>query len=164
MKLKLEIFILITIISLGLFFSSFRIVKQKALIIRDVEQNTRTVMPVPEREFTLSFIHSVEKTPVYEIYNIEGDNKLTLKETKYYSLGVGLPFSEANGKFSNDRGEFDLKFNRTFNFIPIRVSPIPRHQINIGGKTYELLDFAKPEDLIIISAVDKWYVKNIRRR
>lgn len=164
MKPKIEIFILVFIMLLGLFFSSYRVVREKALVIRDVEQNTQKVIPVPERKFVLSFIHSVQKTPVYEIFYIEDNNKLTLRETKYYSLGVGLPFNEVNSKFSNDEGEFDLKFTRDFDSIPIRVSPIPKHEINIGGKVYPLTVFVKPEDLMIISATDRWSIKNLWRK
>ena len=42
-------------------------------------------------EFTVYFIHSVERTPWYEIYYVNNDNEIYLKETRFYSYGAGLP-------------------------------------------------------------------------
>ena len=54
--------------------------------------------------------------------------------------------------------------HREFESIPIRVSPIPKHSITIGGKEYPLLDFADPEDLLTIRAKDRLTIKNISRK
>jgi hypothetical protein len=163
MKLRLEIFILLFIFLIGAFFANYRIAHEKAVAIKDLDRKTNTVIPAPDGKFTLSFIHSVQKTPVYEFFRIDGDNKLVLYETKYYSLGVGLPFSEENGTFVNDKGEFVLNLTRTFDSIPIRVSPIPNHAISIGGRTYPLLNFAGPEDLVEIRAINRWIIKRKER-
>lgn len=149
---------------MGIFFTSYRIVNEKALIIENVDQNKNIVINVPDRNFCISFIHSIQKTPVYEYFYITNDNKLLLNKTKYYSLGVGLPFSEENGSFSNDNGEFVLKLSREFDTIPLRVSPLPDHVIIVEEKVYPLVDFSDPEDLLNIRATNQWTIKNIKRK
>ena len=92
MRLKLEIFIFLIIFFMAVFFSNYRIVNEKAVVLENTRQKTVTVIYVPNRRFVLSFIHSVQKTPVHEYFVISGDNKLVLDKTTYHSLGVGLPF------------------------------------------------------------------------
>jgi hypothetical protein len=58
--------------------------------------------------------------------------RFILKEVRYSSLGVGMPFTDEGGIFTNENGQFVLRFDRTLQAIPIRVSPIPDHAIQIG--------------------------------
>ena len=164
MRLKLEIFIFVLIFFMAIFFLNYRIVKEKTLILENSRQKTVTVLAAPDRRFSLNFIHSVQKTPVHEFFFISSDNKLVLDKTTYHSLGVGLPFSEENGNFLNKNGEFILNMHREFESIPIRVSPIPKHSISVGGKDYPLLKFAEPEDLLTIRAKDRLTIKKISRK
>lgn len=143
-------------------FVSCSIGKEKVLVLKDVEGGSEHRIPVPDRMFTLSFIHSVHHTPVYEIIYIRDDNALVLKETRYKSLGVGMPFDYENGTLENIDGEFVLKLEREFETIYMRVSPIPEHMITVGEETYPLLKFTKPEGLLEIRAVDKWSLRWLR--
>ncbi|HHW03191.1 MAG TPA: DUF1850 domain-containing protein [Thermoanaerobacterales bacterium] len=163
MKPRWEIIVIIFMVILAGFFSKYRIVHGVYLSIVNADK-MEFFLPVPDRKFTLSFTHSVQKTPVYEMYFIDGDNNLVLKETRYYSLGVGLPFTDENGHFSNENGEFRITgLNRKFSSISIMVSPIPVHEIIIDGKKYPLLSFTKPEESINIKAVEKWHLKRLKK-
>lgn len=135
--------------------------KDTVLTIRDVEHKIEKELSVPGKEFTLIYTHSVHKTPVYETFIISKDNRFILKEVRYSSLGVGMPFTDEGGVFTNENGQFVLRFDRTLQAIPIRVSPIPDHAIQIGNATYPLLAFAKPESLLEIRAKQKLVLKNI---
>ena len=42
------------------------------------------------KEFYISFIHSVNRTPVNEYYSVSKD-KLILEKTTFYSYGAGMP-------------------------------------------------------------------------
>lgn len=142
---------------------NFNIVHTKVLLIEDVERNTINSIMVPEGKFTLSYIHSVQKTPVYEFFEIDEQNRLILVETSFSSLGVGLPYTEENGSFESRNGKFQLTgLSREFTTIPLRVSPIPKHSITVGNDTFSLLSFAAPDDLIKITANDKWML--VRRK
>ena len=159
-KLRFKLLLLILpVLATGVLLVIFRPVRVKTLVIKDVEGQTQTRIPVPDREFTLRFVHSVQQTPVYEIIHITDDNKLVLKETRYYSLGIGLPSDGEKGKFENRKGEFVLKLNREFESINIRASPIPQHSLRIGDNTYPLLDFAEANHLVEIKAANEWTFK-----
>lgn len=135
---------------------SIKITYGKILVIRNEDTNAERILPVPNAKFTMSFIHSVHHTPVYETFEIEQENTLSLKETRFYSLGVGMPFTDEGGTFTNNNGEFILNFSRKFDNLCFRVSPIPEHVIEINGQKYPLLNFARPEERIRIYARDKW--------
>lgn len=154
MKNKKVIIVIFVIILLAI-ISRYQIVNQKILVIHDVDANRKSEICTPSNKFTLFFIHSVQKTPVYEFFKIQDNNTLSLVKTEFSSFGIGLPYTDEGGelKIKNDR--IELKFERDFEKIPIRVSPIPEHAIIIDGKKYPLLDFANPENLIEIYAKDK---------
>ncbi len=52
----------------------------------------------PEDTFELKYIHSVEKTPVFEIYNFDSKGQIYLTETTVESSGYGLPLAEDGDK------------------------------------------------------------------
>jgi len=157
MKIRLEVFAIFVTAALLSFFINFKFVNTKVLIIESEEKKVKQTIVVPQKKFTLSYIHSVQKTPVYEVFEIAEDNKLILIETTFSSLGVGLPYTQENGDFRNEQGKFKLTgLNREFTSIPIRVSPIPKHTITVGEKTYALLSFVAPDDLVKITAADRW--------
>ena len=157
MKNPLKIIVLLVTAALLFFFVNFTFINTKVLVIESEGKNIKQTLAVPQKKFTLSYIHSVQKTPVYEVFEITKDNKLILRETAYSSLGVGLPFIEGEGHFINEQGKFKLTgLDRDFTSIPIRVSPIPEHSIIIGEKTYPLLSLVAPDDLVKITAADRW--------
>ncbi|HHX23787.1 MAG TPA: DUF1850 domain-containing protein [Thermoanaerobacterales bacterium] len=157
MKIRLQILAILIAVTLLLFFVNFKLEKTKVLIIESETENIKHTIKIPQKKFTLSYIHSVQKTPVYEVFEIDEDNKLILKETTFSSLGVGLPFTEENGVFRNEQGKFKLTgLNREFTSIAIRVSPIPKHTIIIGENTHPLLSIVAPDDLVKIAAADRW--------
>lgn len=94
--------------------------------------------------FSLRFIHSVHKTPVWENFVVNGADKLTLVSTEYQSYGVGMPSLPSEGTFTQKGDRFILSdFNRQFKDIPVRVGPEAKltfyHQNN-EYPLYEWLD------------------------
>jgi len=53
----------------------------------------------PGNTFTLTYIHSVEKTPVYEVYTFDGCGHIYLLETTVESCGYGLPEVEEGDRY-----------------------------------------------------------------
>jgi hypothetical protein len=73
--------------------------------------------------FTLRYIHSVEKTPVFETYRINADGDIYLQETTVKSSGYGLPTAETTGRFSFQNGWLRITdFNQMINPLIFRVS------------------------------------------
>lgn len=64
----------------------------------------------PAREgmaVTIRFIHSVQKTPVWEYLSVNDQaDGFCLHKTKYQSFGVGLPFMESDGTFRHEGDYF----------------------------------------------------------
>ena len=54
----------------------------------------------PGQALSISFIHSVQKTPVEEYLTVNDSmSELVLNSTRYHSFGVGLPLWKAMGNF-----------------------------------------------------------------
>jgi len=159
MKQRLKPTMTVLIVVIVIVLVACGIGKQKVLVLKGEDEGSERIIQVPGRTFTLSFIHSVHHTPVNEVFYIRDDNTLMLKEVRYSSLGVGMPYDYENGTLENVDGEFVLKFDRGFETIDMRVSPIPEHKLAVEDETYPLLEFTKPEGLLTIRAVDKWSLK-----
>lgn len=57
----------------------------------------------PNLTVTIHFIHSVQKTPIWEYLVVDDRQQgFTLTSTKYQSFGVGLPFLEGDGVFRKE--------------------------------------------------------------
>ena len=105
-----------------------------------------------EIPFTIKFIHSVQKTPVYEDL-IAARDHFELKRTRYQSFGVGLPFLESEGIFHRE-GDFFIfdNMNRRFENLSLRTGVgtqltifLDRRQINL----YQLVPNGTKIDLIV---------------
>ncbi|HHT51525.1 MAG TPA: DUF1850 domain-containing protein [Eubacteriaceae bacterium] len=106
-------------------------------------------------EFTVYFIHSLEKTPWHEIYYVQNDDEIYLKETKFYSFGAGLP-SNTNFDFSFDNGSMKIKnYNIEMKNLIYKVRDIiAGHVLLTRGEKYHLNKIAKPSTSVLFQ-VDK---------
>lgn len=150
-----------TLIIIALYGSGFRLVREKVLVLYDVEAGKRHILAVPSGEFDLSFIHSVHHSPVVERYRIGPQAQLILYELRYSEFGVGMPSDEENGTLSMSGNQFVLTLTREFPEIHLRISPIPKHEIIVDGRAYPLLKFVKQEGLIRLSATKRWLIKRL---
>lgn len=115
-------------------------------------QNGDPVLLLPlvrDKTFTLEYTHSVLKTPVQENFVLAPDNKLLLTSTTYKSLGVGLPFSAEEGKFTNKNGLFVLEGQkRQFNTINQVFMPVAKHALLYREKSYSYSNYFTPGALV----------------
>ena len=104
-----------------------------------VGTDNQTVAVVDAREnlpLTINFIHSVQKTPVIEELEFNGENFILLR-TKYKSHGVGLPFMESDGKFFESDGWFIMDdMNRPIKNLSLRIGLGTK--IILNGVEYKL--------------------------
>jgi len=134
--------------------------REQVLFLEDQSGRKAAEILLGSSGFTLEYRHSVHLTPVYEVYEIGSGDKLLLKETRFYSLGVGMPFGAEEGTFSEEEGIFVLSgLNREFKSLPLRISAIPEHRVVIGGQAYLLLSFCEPDGVINIRTAKKWIFK-----
>ncbi|HPF44601.1 MAG TPA: DUF1850 domain-containing protein [Syntrophomonadaceae bacterium] len=90
-----------------------------------------------EKEFTVEYLHSVNKTPVQEHFVPAPDNKIVLIETEFRSLGVGTPFLPEEGQLVNDQGVYRLSgMDRSFEKISYVPLAFTRHTLLAEGKKF----------------------------
>jgi hypothetical protein len=103
--------------------------------------------PVKEGdEFSIEFVHSVERTPVKEVFRIEQDHNIYLVETEYESFGAGLPTMPYEGEESVlEGGKIRITgMRRKIEPFLVAVSPVPGHVLAVGGEETALASLAEP--------------------
>lgn len=89
----------------------------------DIGKVVHAAAITPRSAFTLKYIHSVEKTPVYETYRITPAGEILLVETHVKSSGYGLPEASATGCYHFKNGWLHVTdFNRKIAPLIFRVS------------------------------------------
>ena len=102
--------------------------------------------------FKLRHTHSVMKTPVEDHYVIEGRNRLVQTETRYRSLGAGLPFDSA-GDLRREEGWFVQEgLNVELSHITVRVGRVSDQVLMIGDNEVPLRELDKPGKALTIRA------------
>ncbi|MGE5652962.1 MAG: DUF1850 domain-containing protein [Bacillota bacterium] len=112
------------------------------------------VAPVHTGEqFTISFTHSIAKTPVDEVFVVGPGREIIVTETIYESFGAGLPFDTegeqqqlitANGKYRLTNLDRHLP-----EFLQA-VGTVANHQLIINGKQIPFTQFAQPGESVRI--------------
>lgn len=96
-------------------------------------------------KFDIEYTHSVQLTPVIEIYTVDEEDNILLEESYFYSYGAGLP-STTPYDFEITQGGFRIyNINEIMEDLVYRTGAVrAQHRINIGEKTYPFLDFSTP--------------------
>ena len=112
---------------------------------------------VPWPAFTIRFLHSVQKTPVWENLQVEQDGTLTLLSTRYQSFGVGLPFLESEGDFHEEGDYFVFDhMNRHFPQLTLRTGVGTRLTLSVAGREYRLYEAYPPGTRVDIVVLPLW--------
>ncbi len=107
------------------------------------------------KDFHVEYTHSVELTPVIEIYGIYNRETILLKETYFYSYGAGLPATSAHDFEISQEGLRIYNIDQHMEDIVYRTGAVrAHHKININGRTYPFLDFSKPRTGVRFSLGD----------
>ena len=94
----------------------------------------------PEKEFSLSFIHSVSKTEVVDVYEIRGREIIQTREI-FSAHGAGLPSSpeEPGGLgWEEQDGHFVLRMERPIPQLVIRTDKNYKNRLMIRDRTINL--------------------------
>lgn len=97
------------------------------------------------KEFYTSFIHSVNRMPVYDYYKII-DNHFLLYKTSFYSYGAGMPdFEDYKQKPVLKDGMVHIdNLNIEMDSFSLFVGRVANHSLYIDNKVYKLSDFIEP--------------------
>ncbi len=95
--------------------------------------------------FEIEYIHSVELTPVSEIYFIDEDYNIVLDETYFYSYGAGLPATTPYQFEITENNEFRIyNIKEIMNDVIYRTGAVRAdHHIKIKNKSYSFLTFSR---------------------
>jgi hypothetical protein len=119
-----------------------------------VDENgfVRLKLPLDEGEkFTLSYSHSVHRTPVHDIFQVSVEGEITLVATEFSSLGVGTPFLPGEGELKEVDGKLVLEgLNRVFTQLQIRPHPLTEHCLIHRQVRYLLADYSGADALVIL--------------
>lgn len=141
------IVILILIISLGLF---------PAYTLEITENGNRifsTQIKSGDR-FSLSYIHSIQLSPVTENFEIDQDHHIILTDMTFSDHGAGLPYNAFCGVFSTQNGKFRISnMNMPFSEINLRVGREYDNVFIMGNRTVNLSE--KFGDALILIRIGK---------
>jgi hypothetical protein len=96
-------------------------------------------------EFVLSFVHSVNKRPVYDTLRVEADH-LVIVKSRFDSFGAGMPeASTPDGTLAiAEDGWLEWTVNRPVPEITVRVGWVANHTLHIKDREIRLADLAEP--------------------
>jgi len=99
----------------------------------------------PGEEFVLSFVHSVNRRPVYDTLRAEGEH-LVIVKSMFDAFGAGMPEAstpEGTLTIAKD-GWLEWTLNRPVPEITIRVGWVASHTLSIKDREIRLADLAEP--------------------
>ncbi|MFC7082045.1 DUF1850 domain-containing protein [Halorussus caseinilyticus] len=114
---------------------------RKLFVAEDAETGER-LLSVPVSEGTtvaLNYTHSVEKTPVLDVYEVNG-TELEMVRMEFSSYGAGLPAqAEVN---VTDNGTFVFDPEGSYDRIFVSPGPVADHRLVVGDRAYDLVDLS----------------------
>jgi hypothetical protein len=116
-------------------------------------------------EFLLSFIHSVNKRPVYETLRVAG-NRLWIVKSRYDSFGAGMPEAstqEGSLRVGSD-GWLEWTVNREVPEINLFVGWVANHTLRLKGREMILANIVEPGTSLSIRAQKVSYFELWRGR
>jgi|AntRauTorcE11897_2_1112592.scaffolds.fasta_scaffold04451_3 hypothetical protein len=120
---------------------------QSVLVVADADTGTqlRTIPVDDGTTVTLTYTHSVEKTPVQDQYTVDG---ATLDNTRmrFKSYGWGLP---ATANVTLQDGWFVYDPDRRYDAITIQTGTVAGHELVVDETTYDLVELADGDAVTI---------------
>ncbi|MDP3283150.1 MAG: DUF1850 domain-containing protein [Desulfobacterales bacterium] len=116
-------------------------------------------------EFTISFIHSVNRRPVYDTLRVENDH-LVIVRSRYDSFGAGMPESstgEGTLKVAKD-GWIEWTVNRSVPDVTVRVGWIAEHTLHVKDRKIRLAELAEPGKAITMRAINVSLIDYLKGR
>ena len=142
----------------GALLGLWLLASQPCLFVKADGQRVAMVRAQVGVPFSIRFIHSVQKTPVWENLAVdESGQGLVLHSTKYQSFGVGLPFLEQEGHFRQE-GDFYIMddMERHFPRLTLRTGVGTQLTLFLGGQEYRLYESFPPGTPVDIFISPLW--------
>lgn len=121
--------------------------------------------PEKYEEFYIKFIHSANRTPVFEYYKEIG-GKFVAYKTTFYSYGAGMPdgSDNPNAEFSFKNGQVQIdNINKELDEFTVFVGTYADHTLHVGNESFKLKKYIEPQNPAIFS-IKKVSIYTIIRR
>ncbi len=108
----------------------------------------RSWWPRGDNSFTVKYIHSVERTPVWEMYTMD-DGEIILRETVFQSYGAGLPATSPYDFDIVEDGFRLYNIDQKMTNLVYRTGAVrANHELMVGGKPYFFVEFSEPTEAV----------------
>ena len=95
-------------------------------------------LPADDASFALVYTHSVTRTPVTELYRVDG-GEIVETEMRFEQHGPGLPTeADAGGTFTRSEGRFVVTMDRRFPAIVMQVHRDQSPRLVAGTRMLDL--------------------------
>ncbi len=104
-------------------------------------------------QFEISFIHSVNKSPVHDRYTIE-QGEIMIYETQYFGFGAGVQTELVGDQqlIMGDDGSMTItNINTKIENLAYNISPVYDHVLMLDGEQISLKQLCFPERGIVIA-------------
>ena len=120
----------------------YNVLSSPCLILKNGDTGkTLAVFRIEEGiEFSVTFVHSVNKSPVTDVYEIQS-GKIYVVRTIYYSFGAGVQTEIEEGQnleYGEDGSMIISGFNRPIDKLSYIVGTVSDHILKINGETVSL--------------------------
>jgi hypothetical protein len=104
------------------------------------------------RSFTIRYIHSVDRSPVFEVFEVKKGEGLVLRETYFSMFGAGMGHWEGHGEIVQEGRWIKIKeINRSIGSFILRIgSPEVAHTIIMDGEEWNLSHRASGRRVIVM--------------
>lgn len=123
----------------------------KTLVVADADTGEHLIeAPVDDgTEVTLSYTHSVEKTPVDDVYVVDG-TELRMDRMVFYSHGAGLP---TDGPIEETEDGFVVYPNASYAELNVVPGSVAGHELTVGDERYDLV--ARSDGPVVLSVDER---------
>jgi hypothetical protein len=114
-----------------------------ALVVADASSGEQ-LLATPVSNGTpvvLSYTHSVEKTPVHDVYVVRNDS-LVMTRMEFQSYGWGLP---ARANVSRENGSFTFDPQGSYEELYVKPGRTADHRLRVGNRSYDLVALSDAE-------------------
>ena len=109
----------------------------------------------PNGQFAISFIHSVNKSPVTEYYHVD-NGQIYLDSLRYYTFGAGMPSELEPGQFIHyeDDGAMIIEgFDRPMFHLVYNIGRVAGHTLHWQGQDIPLNTLDAPGQPVLFSVI-----------
>ena len=107
------------------------------LLVEDADSGER-LLATPVEQGTpvvLTYTHSVEKTPVHDVYVVH-NGSLEMTRMEFQSSGWGLPARE---NVTRENGSFAFDPAGSYDELYVKPGRVADHRLRVGNRTFDLV-------------------------